>query len=461
MLRKNTLITLAVLAALSTGACTANAGNTSSGSSDIITTVRQSDPEEINTESDTAISSDMFTERDLKQTADLTDAQQITVQDGQTVTISSEGTYVVKGSAANACIIVDAADTDKVQIVLDGVSVTNDSQPVIYVKNADKVFVTTTDSVNELTVSGAFTDDGDTHTDAVIFSKDDLVINGTGTLKISSTANGITSRDDLKVTGGTVDITCTDDALEANDSIRIADGTVTISTKKDGLHAENDDDDSVGFIYIAGGTLNIEAGDDAIHGTTTVTVDGGTLNLSARECIEATVITINDGSLNLYASDDGINAGQKSKQYSPSVTINGGDITIKMGQGDTDAIDSNGDLTINGGTLNITAQFPFDYDGTATYNGGTLIVNGEETTSITNQFGGMEFQGQGGWNGGSEGGKPGNFPSEGNGSFPGDGMNPYEGNTFPGGGYGGNRNNGYKAPDTQEKLPADGNSYSF
>ena len=57
-----------------------------------------------------------------------------------------------------------------------------------------------------------------------------------------------------------------------------------------------------------------------------------------------------------------------------------------MGQGDTDAIDSNGNLYINGGTINITAQSPFDYDGEAKYSGGTLIVNGTETTSITNQM---------------------------------------------------------------------------
>ena len=71
-----------------------------------------------------------------------------------------------------------------------------------------------------------------------------------------------------------------------------------------------------------------------------------------------------------------------------------------MGQGDTDGIDSNGDLTINGGTINITGQSSFDYDGTATYNGGTLIVNGEEVYEITNQFGGM---GPGGMQGGPAG----------------------------------------------------------
>lgn len=62
-----------------------------------------------------------------------------------------------------------------------------------------------------------------------------------------------------------------------------------------------------------------------------------------------------------------------------------------MSSGDTDAIDSNGNLYINGGTINITGNSPFDYDGEAKYTGGKLIVNGKETTELTNQFmGGMQ-----------------------------------------------------------------------
>ena len=157
----------------------------------------------------------------------------------------------------------------------------NDSTPCIYVKSADKVFVTTASgSENTLSVTGTFTADGTTNTDAVIFSKDDLVLNGTGTLSISSTANGISSKDDLKVTGGTITISCAADGLEANDSIRIADGTVSITTSKDGLHAENDEDNTTGYIYIGGGTLTVSAGDDAVHATTIVQIDAGTLDLT-------------------------------------------------------------------------------------------------------------------------------------------------------------------------------------
>lgn len=97
---------------------------------------------------------DLFTDRDLEQTADLSEAVSCTITDGQTFTITSEGVYVISGTAANASIVVEAGDEDKVQIVLDGVSITNDSIPCIYIKSADKVFVTTTDTDNTLTVTG-------------------------------------------------------------------------------------------------------------------------------------------------------------------------------------------------------------------------------------------------------------------------------------------------------------------
>lgn len=343
--------------------------------------------------------SDLFSSRDLEQTADLTGAEKITVSDGETYTISKEGVYVVTGSASNAQIVVSAGDEDKVQLVLDDVSITNESTPCIYVQNADKVFITTTDSENTLTVSGAFTADGDTNTDAVIFSRDDLVVNGTGTLNISSSENGISSKDDLKVTGGTINITCTADALEANESILVADGTINIKSDKDGLHAENDEDDTVGYIYIAGGTMTVEAGDDAIHATTIAQVDGGTIDLTGAEGIEGTYIQINGGEISIAAADDGINAGQKSNFSTPTVEVNGGELTIVMGSGDTDGVDANGNLYLNGGTLNITAQNPFDYDGTAQNNGATLIVNGTETDTITSQMGGGMRGGMGGQGG--------------------------------------------------------------
>ena len=350
-------------------------------------------------------SDELFSNRDMKQSADLSEAVYLVVEDGKDITIDTEGVYVISGNAKDATVIVDAADEDKVQLVLDGVTITNTDFPCIYVKNADKVFVTTTESENSLSVTGKFTTDGDVNTDAAIFSKDDLVLNGLGSLTVSSTDNGITSKDDLKVTGGTISINCTSDALEANDSIRIAGGDITIVSKKDGLHAEYDEDNSVGYIYICGGTLNITASDDAIHATTVVQIDDGEIRVIAREGIEGTYVQINGGNISISATDDGINAGRKSTAYAVTIEINGGYTTIKMGSGDTDAVDSNGNLYVNGGTINITANSSFDYDGTAKYTGGTIIVNGVTTNAITNQ---MMGGGQGG-NFGGRGGFGGRF----------------------------------------------------
>lgn len=357
---------------------------------------------------------DMFSKRDMKQEADVSDAKTLTVSDSKNVTVSEEGVYIISGTAKNASIIVDAADDAKVQLVLSGVSITNDSSPAIYVKNADKVFVTTqSGSTNALTVSGAFSADGDTNTDAVIFSKDDLVFNGKGTLTISSTDNGISGKDDIKITGGTINITSTADAIEANDSIVMADGNITITADKDGFHAENDEDDSVGYIYIGGGSVNITAGSDGIQATTVLQIDGGTITTNSSEGLEATYIQINGGTVNITASDDGINASNKSNAYSVTAEFNGGNINIDMGQGDTDAIDSNGDLYINGGTFNINANSPFDYDGNCEYNGGTIYVNGELTEEITNQMmgGGPGGGGHGGGPGGDMGGDMGGGPN--------------------------------------------------
>lgn len=361
---------------------------------------------------------DLLTERDLEQTADLTDATYLTLADGQDLSITEEGVYVVSGTATNATIRVEADDAAKVQIVLDGVTITNESTPAIYVTSADKVFVTTTDSDNALSVTGTFVADGETNLDAVIFSRSDLVLNGVGTLTVSSTDNGVSSKDDLKVTGGTLVITCTSDALEANDSVVVAGGDIQITAQEDGIHAENEDD-ATGYVYICGGTLDIQAGDDAIHGTEIAQVDDGTLTLVAGECIEATYVQVNGGDISVEASDDGINASAKSSYSTPTVEINGGTITIVMGAGDTDAIDSNGYIYVNGGSIDISAQSAFDYELGAELNGGTVKVNGEQVTAITGAMMGGMGGPMGGGQQGEFGGQPGGGPM-GDGEMPSD-----------------------------------------
>lgn len=352
---------------------------------------------------------DLFTERDLAQTADLSAAKSVTLSDGQTLSITEAGVYVLSGSAQNACVVINAGDEDKVQLVLDGVSITNTNQPCILVENADKVFLTSAEgSENSMTVSGAFSGEED----AVVFSRDDLVLNGLGTVNIISSYDGVRSNDDLKLTGGSWNIEASNISLKAHEGIYANDGVYLLNAGDDGLHAENNDDNSTGEIRIDGGSFTIKAGDDGVHATTFLTVNGGSLDITAGEGLEATQVIINNGSVNIQASDDGINAGQKSTALSIKLEINGGEIKIAMGAGDTDALDSNGDLIITGGRIEITAQSPFDYDGNGSFTGGTVIVNGTEVDALTNQMMGGPMGGQfwgqpGGQMGGQMGGQPG------------------------------------------------------
>lgn len=353
---------------------------------------------------------DIFSNRDLKQTADLSDAVYLTVSDGKTVSITEAGIYVISGSASNCTIRIETDSESKVQLVLDGVSITNTGTPAIYVVNADKVFVTTASgSTNTLSVTGQFTADGDTNTDAVIFSKDDLVFNGLGTLNITSAyGNGISGKDDIKFTGGTYSITSALDAVEANDSIAVCGGSFTVNSKKDGLHAENDEDYTQGWIYISDGTFNITASSDGIQATTYTQIDGGNFTIKSSEGIESTYIQINGGTINISATDDGLNASKKSTAIgTPTVEVTGGSLTITMSGSDVDCIDANGNVIVSGGTISVTypTQGPsesFDYDGTATYTGGTIIINGSQVDSIPQAS--MMGGGMGGFGGNMGGG---------------------------------------------------------
>ena len=374
---------LALSAALLLGGCAgASAQSVENPDTDIISTSTGNQTSSA-AASSTSADSELFTARDLAQTADLSEATTITVSDGETTTITEAGVYVLTGSAENACVIVQAGDDDKVQLVLDGVSIVNAHEPCILVENADKVFLTSAaGSASSLTVSGKFTGDED----AVIFSRDDLVLNGLGTVTVGSTKDGVRTNDDMKLTGGTWIVNASGIALKAHDSISACGGVFELTAGSDGLHAEDNDDDTTGSIVFEGGSFTVKVGDDGIHATTTATVNGGTLDITAAEGIEATQVIIGGGTIGINASDDGINAGRKSSALGVKIEITGGEITIVMGAGDTDGIDSNGDLIITGGTIDVTAQSPFDYDGSCTHTGGTLIVNGTETNTVTNQM---------------------------------------------------------------------------
>lgn len=379
--------------------------------------------------SDAAIDiTDMFTKRDLAGTYDESEAVKITlsgktaacnssnvqIEDG-VVTIKAAGVYVLSGTFTDGTIVVDAGDDDKVQLVLDGVSITAVDYAAIYAKNADKVFVTLAEGAeNSLTVSGDYVQTDDNNVDAVIFAKCDLTLNGTGSLTVKDNmGHGIVSKDDLVVTGGTYTIYSQDHCLNGKDSVRIADGTFNLSCDEDGIHAGNDDQQD-GYVYIEGGDINISVGDDALHAEGLLIITGGDIDVSKScEGVEGYKILVTGGDIDVVSSDDGFNAaggssgsGDNHDGFGDSsgsgynhdgfgggpgmggvymdadsdayIFITGGTININA---DGDGIDSNGCIGITGGSVYVLSPSDngngaMDYGICAAITGGEIVAVG-------------------------------------------------------------------------------------
>ena len=506
--RRKKLLALFCATALSVTTVVGCTGKNSS-TDNIVSTETEVNAEETAAQSETGTfsSADMFTERDLAGTYEESEAVYVTLSDdgitgetdgvvidGQTVTITEEGTYVFSGTLSEGQIVVDADDA-KVQIVLDNVDITCATSAAVYVKSAEKVFVTLAEgSQNTLRNTDEYVAIDDNNIDAVIFSKSDLTLNGTGSLTIeSANGHGIVSKDDLKITGGTYDITAAGHALSGKDSVRIADGTFVLTAGKDGIHSENEDNEEKGYIYIAdgdftitsdgdgmdasnivqiedgtfditagggaansqkthesdmpggpgggmpqngerpdgenmpqdtttdesgtstkgikagggmylnGGTYQIDSADDSIHSNANITiadgtytlatgddgvhaddaliVNGGTITVTeSYEGLEGLTVTINDGTIDITASDDGINAAGEKME------LNGGYIHILAGG---DGMDSNGDLTINGGEIYIdgpsdNGNSAIDYGDRSSDNGNSAIDYGDRSSAYVN-----------------------------------------------------------------------------
>lgn len=185
---------------------------------------------------------------------------------GTTATIQKAGTYLLSGTLTDGSIVVDADKADKIQLVLNGVSIHSEASAAIFVRQADKVFVTLAEKTeNSLSNGGSFTPDGDTNVDAVLFSKEDLTLNGAGALSVTSPGgHGIVSKDSLRITAGAYAMDVSAHGLCGKDEVSIADGTFDIVAGKDGIHGENSEDTAGGTVYIEGGEYRITAGGDGI-----------------------------------------------------------------------------------------------------------------------------------------------------------------------------------------------------
>lgn len=255
------------------------------------------------------------------------------------VTITDGGYYTVVGTMTDGQLTVAADDTaDDVYITLQNVTMSCSNSAPFFVQSADNTtLILAEGTVNTFTDTANYVfADGTDEPSSPIYSKDDLLIEGTGTLVVEGNyGNGITSKDDLKISGGTYDITAVNHGIRGKDSIVIKDGDLTINAGADGLQSDNTTDTTRGYITIEDGTLNITAGRDGIQAETALTVSGGSLT-----------VTTGGGSSTSPSSTD--TESYKGLKAGSSVTIAGGSITLDCKD---DAIHSNLDVTLAGGVI--------------------------------------------------------------------------------------------------------------
>ena len=361
-----------------------------------------------------AVSTDMFTSRDLNAEYKASEAVQITLSgnkiscssdavtiNGTTAVIREEGTFILSGTLDNGMIVVNAGEKDKPHIILNGVTVSNESSAALYILEADKVIVTLADGTkNELNNGGKFTAIDDNNIDGAIFSKQDLSFNGSGSLTVTSPAgHGIVCKDDLVFAGGTYTVNASAHTIDANDSVRMTHSVLTLTAGKDGIHAENSDDPSLGFIYAESGTLNIEAEGDGISagsyvqiedGTFTILAGGGSQNGTSQNSVNYGGFPGDKGfggrdfggrgiggfmsqPPTTQTSESEESTSMKGIKATGTLLLNGGVFSINTAD---DAVHSNTSVTVNGGTWNIASgDDAFHADEKLQINAGTISIS--------------------------------------------------------------------------------------
>ncbi|MEG1743086.1 MAG: carbohydrate-binding domain-containing protein [Clostridia bacterium] len=201
--------------------------------------------------------------------------------DGTILTITQAGNYVISGKLTDGQIIVNVTKADKVHLILNGTEVASTTTSPLNIISADKVSLTLVkNTVNKFSDATIYTSDVTTGATACIYSKDDLSINGNGTLIVNGNFNnGIATTNDLKIVSGTITVRARNNAIKGKDSISIKNGTISVTSTDDGIKSDNELETGKGYIYIEGGNISITSNDDALQAFTDVTIKGGTVHV--------------------------------------------------------------------------------------------------------------------------------------------------------------------------------------
>lgn len=266
--------------------------------------------------------------------------------DGSTITIQKAGTYLLSGTLTAGNIIVDSDDKENVRLIFNGVEISNSTTTPLYIKNAEKTIVTLVDGTENTLSDGEnyiLDDENNNEPNGTIFSKDDLVINGLGSLTINANYNhGIQSKNLLKIISGNIDIISNGDSIIGKDGVIVKEAVINIESQEDGIKATKVEENK-GYIYLYNPEITIKAKKDGIQAVTCLYVKDGKYNIETGETNENSQSN----------SDTSTDYSRKGMKAGVDITIENGEYTIDS---EDDGIHSNNSITVNAGTVNIASK---------------------------------------------------------------------------------------------------------
>ena len=199
--------------------------------------------------------------------------------EGSVLTITLPGEYQLTGALSNGQIVVDCEQDGKVKLYFQGISVHCENAPALYIKKCSpRLSIELVEGTENELSDGADYADKQGKADAVIFSKSDLTITGTGSLKVKgSYRDGIVSKDDLRIKGGKINVEAVHNGITGKDCVEIFDGNITVRAGNDGIKTTNDDSEW-GYISMEGGMVNITCGDEPLKVVHGLSIIGGTVD---------------------------------------------------------------------------------------------------------------------------------------------------------------------------------------
>lgn len=266
--------------------------------------------------------------------------------DGSTITIQKAGTYLLSGTLTDGNIIVDSDDKENVRLIFNGVEISNSTTTPLYIKNAEKMIITLVDGTENTVSDGEnyiLDDESNNEPNGTIFSKDDLVINGLGSLTINANYNhGIQSKNLLKIISGNIDIISNGDSIIGKDGVIVKEAVINIESQEDGIKATKVEENK-GYIYLDNPEITIKAKKDGIQAVTRLYVKDGKYNIETGETNENSQSN----------SDTSTDYSRKGMKAGVNITIENGEYTIDS---EDDGIHSNNSITVNAGTVNIASK---------------------------------------------------------------------------------------------------------